>query len=498
MLAIVPARRGSKGVPRKALRTVGGIPMILRTLRTVEASKTAERLIVSTDCPEIKSFCQLRGYEVLRRPDELGADDVPIMDVARHAVGEIGWTGTAGIFQPTCPLLEARTVRAVVEEYNRRQLDWAITVASDPHIHWGWNPLPHLLTPRAQRQELDVFCESGAVQLFNVGCDDPREGTIEIPPREALDIDTHDDLMLAERLCSLRNIHFVVLMGDRVGTGHFHRSLALAQALSHHNISWEWRGDPPPWAVERVPYPAESDGPVDVLIFDCLRPGVSEVLEARANGVKVVALEDESGDHVADLTVNDMLDPEHLEYAVLRSEFLSLPEHELRDEANRVLVTFGGTDPANLVERCLHILGDIDITTFGEQARSHFISGYGQPSGMDITLVTPGQDVRVAALMRGADVVLTSQGRTVLEAAAAGVPCISIAANERENRHARIPGVTYLGLHSTVTDDQIGHAVSCTLADRHLREENAQAAREAVDGRGLDRLVRRVEELVAE
>lgn len=480
MLAIIPARKGSKGVPGKALRTVAGVPLILKTLRTVQASGVATQIVVSTDCPDIEAFCNLRGFDVRRRPDELGDDDVPIMDVALDAVETLDWTGTAAIFQPTCPLLTPQTVRCVVDEFQRRQLDWAITASPDPHIHWGGDPLPYALTPRVQRQELDVFVESGAVQLFNVGCEDPREGIIEIPQREALDIDTPEDLMLAEALSAIKNIHFVVLMGERVGTGHFHRSIALAASLSHHNISWEWRGDPPPWAIARVPYPCKPDtGPVEVLVFDCLSPGQSEVLEARSNGVKVIALEDESGDDVADLIVNDMLDPDHVKYAVLRPEFLCLPERTESDSAHRVLVTFGGTDPANLADRCADLLNPLlNDNPFATVERLH-----------------RGQ--HVADMMRRADVVVTSQGRTVLEAAACGVPCISIAANERENRHIRIPGVTYLGLHSTVTDDQIRHAVRTTLADRHLREENAAAARRAVDGRGLERLVRLIEGVIA-
>lgn len=475
MLAIIPARRGSQGVPGKALRTVGGRPLILRTLETVKASGVATKIVVSTDCPEIESFCSLRGFDVIRRPDELGLDDVAIMDVALHAVEHEKWTGTAAIFQPTCPLLKPATVRCVVDEFHRRNLDWAITAAPDPHIHWSTDPLPCLLTPRNQRQNLDVAVESGAVQIFNVGVGDPREGIIQIPPREALDIDTQDDMMLAERLCSLKNIHFVVLMGERVGTGHFHRSIALANSLSHHNISWEWRGDPPPWAVDRVPYPeAPTDGPVEVLIFDCLSPGESEVLEARSNGVKVVVLEDESGTDVADLVVNDMLDPEHVKYAVLRPEFLGLPERaqtEIPMQNGRVLATFGGTDPAGLTSRVVSAIDNAAMV--------------GLPYGS------------MADSMRRADLVITSQGRTVLEAAACGVPCISIAANERENRHIRIPGVTYLGLHSTVTDDQIRHAVQTTLRDVHLRTENARAARSCVDGRGLERLVRLIEETIS-
>ena len=105
MLAVIPARGGSRGIPDKALQLVGGKPLILRTVETVEAAAFAERIVVTTDCPQIAGFCKLRGIEVLDRPSELAADDVPLAPVIDHAVQALGWAGSVAVFQPTCPLL---------------------------------------------------------------------------------------------------------------------------------------------------------------------------------------------------------------------------------------------------------------------------------------------------------------------------------------------------------------------------------------------------------
>ena len=476
MLALIPARAGSVGVPAKALRTVAGVPMILRTLRTVEASGVATRILVSTDCPNIASFCELRGFEVLHRPPMLATDDVPLIDVARHAAKETGWSGTLGIFQPTCPLLTAQTIREVVAEYRDRGLEWAITATRAPHIYWH-DGVP--VTERRQRQDLHIMRESGAVQLMErVDPIDGRMspiGTIEIHPHEAVDVDTYDDLRLAEELCSRRRIHFVVLMGDRVGTGHYHRSRTLAESLAHHAVSWEWREGAPDWARAQIPYPETPDGRPDLVIFDCLDPGAHNVAAHHAAGSTVVALETEGADLPGCLAIDDMGRVEDMRYAILRPEFLCLPERDHREGASRVLLTFGGTDPAKLRERCARVL-------------------FGVP---DVRQVVPGGHVQMAAELRWADVVVTSQGRTVYEAAACGTPCIAIAANDREARHMRIPGVTYLGLHATVTDDQIRQTVRATLGDVNLRAENARMAAAMIDGRGLDRMVRRIEGMLA-
>ncbi len=474
LLAVIPARANSKGLPGKALRTVGGIPMILRTLRTVEESGVADRIVVSTDGPEIAAFCRLRGYEVIDRPAELAEDDVPVIEPVRHAVGQLGWTDDVAIFQPTCPLLTPKTVQGCYKEWQRLNYDWGITTTADSHIHW-YDGKP--FGDRRNRQyETLLLRESGAVQFmcssFLTSEGNGKRGNIAISGREALDIDTPDDLLLAEKLSRTAKIGFVVAAGERVGSGHYHRSKALAAALSHHEVSWNWRGDPPDWA--EIDLPAIPDHP-DVIIFDCLSVVPGEIYQAWMSGARTVVLEDEGAlQHAApvDLLVNDMLDPADLRYAILRSEFRCLPERDQREDSDEVLVTFGGTDPSKLEDRVGRLIAHLT-----------------NPDDLD-------PDEPMSKRMRSAGLVVTGQGRTVLEAAACGTPCISIAANEREARHIRLPGVTYLGLHTAVTDDQIRHAVRSTLDDRELRVENAAAASKMIDGRGLDRLVHRIEGLL--
>lgn len=479
LLAVVPARKASKGIPGKALRTVGGVPMVLRTLRAVEESGIAAEVHVSTDSREIASFCGLRGYRVIDRPAELAGDDVPLIDVARHAAE--GWTGSVGIFQPTCPLVQPQTLRQIYDEWRASPHDWAITAIDDHHIYWHEGEPIGDRVNRQLRQALKR--ETGAAQFFAPGALDPgvepARGTLWIPAGEALDVDESTDLVLAERLVTNAHIHFIVAMGPDVGTGHFHRSFALARALDHHRVSWQWRGAPPDWAseeIERCYWP--FDGRADIVIFDRLAPLEEELLHARQSGSRVVVLEDETevSRRYADLLVNALLDPADLRYADLRSEFLCLPGREHADAGEHVLVTFGGTDPAGLGKRCARVLPAV--------------------TGAGLHVVEPTADVHMAAELREADLCVTGQGRTVLEAAACETPCISVAANEREARHIRLPGVTYLGLHSTVTDDALRHAVATTLKSRALREEMAHAAHAAVDGRGLDRLVRRIEDLL--
>src|SRR5215207_6350228 len=86
-LAIIPARGGSKGVPRKNLRLLGGRPLIQWSILAAQSARTLDRFIVSTDDPEIADAARSLGAEVpFLRPAEFAQDDTPDLPVFRHAL----------------------------------------------------------------------------------------------------------------------------------------------------------------------------------------------------------------------------------------------------------------------------------------------------------------------------------------------------------------------------------------------------------------------------
>lgn len=486
LLAVVPARGGSRGIPLKVLQPVNGVPLVLHTLALVKAANVAKRTVVSTEDSYIASVVEAHGHEVLKRPPELAADGTPLIDVANEVVERLHWKGTVAIFQPTCPLLSVTTIRRVVDQFRTTDYDWAITTHKSPHIYWQEG---ECCTPRVNRQELDehlsvMHRETGAIQLMTpefAHKQHGRVGTIEIDAAEALDIDTPEDLAIARMRLGRRSIAFRVLMSPRYGTGHFWRALALADALSHHDIYWEWEGEPEGWARQMVEQRGWHDVPAgfwpDLWVYDCLDATRREIANVHAQGAKVVAFEDENGGaRHADLVVNELYDHGDLHgprYAVFRPEFMGLTPLPIAEKGEKVLVTFGGSDPAGLNQH------------YAAHLRAYC---------RELRVAERG--VSMAKQMRWADLVVTGQGRTVGEAAMCGVPVLSIAVNDRESHHARIPGVQYMGLHATLADHQVGQAVGRLLADRMLREEMVQRARACVDGRGLQRIVRRIEDLL--
>src|SRR5262249_31749395 len=86
-LALVPARGGSKGLPGKTVRRLAGLPLIVHSLRLAAACPEVDRVVVSTDSPEIAEVARSAGAEVpFLRPAELARDDTPMLPVMVHAL----------------------------------------------------------------------------------------------------------------------------------------------------------------------------------------------------------------------------------------------------------------------------------------------------------------------------------------------------------------------------------------------------------------------------
>ena len=164
MLAIVPARGGSKGVPRKNLRNVAGKPLILWTLDTLSRVRGITRIVVSTEDAEIAGVVRVHGYEVVDRPPRLARDDATVAEVAEYTTALLGWTGPVGVFQPTSPTLTADSITAAIAEFHRGGWSSLCSVVPDTKLRWDEHgPLYH---SRVNRQSLDPeWRETGGIQL---------------------------------------------------------------------------------------------------------------------------------------------------------------------------------------------------------------------------------------------------------------------------------------------------------------------------------------------
>jgi spore coat polysaccharide biosynthesis predicted glycosyltransferase SpsG len=347
-----------------------------------------------------------------------------------------------------------------------------------------------------------------------------RHLLFETDPDESLDIDTTDDLVEARRRLEQGTVVFRVRATQRLGSGHVHHCLQLADELADQRLRFLLK-DCDPFVAEMLDahgyaWREETDLVADlealdhggghgrVVVNDVLDTDERDVLLERQAGWTVVNIEDLGpGARLADWVVNALYPLNHgagphvvtgPRYATLRAEFRNVPEKTVRARPERVLVTFGGTDPGQLAPRCARLLAD------AVDAELRVVVGPGAaemsfPPGVQVL-----RHVRsMAAEMLAADLVLTSAGRTVYEAAATGTPVAVLAQGARDATHSHLDfnsGVVFLGIGPLTDDRHIVEVVRRLLGDHELRTELSERLRTSIDGLGAARIAARIRSML--
>ncbi|MCI0336614.1 MAG: acylneuraminate cytidylyltransferase family protein [Acidobacteria bacterium] len=170
VLGLIPARSGSKGVPRKNLKLLWGKPLLEYTAEAAHASSRLSRVILSTEDEEIAEAGRRCGLEVpFLRPVELARDKTPMLPVAQHALRTLEAEGDTFdalcLLQPTNPLRRPEDIDQCIELLGRNDVDAVVTVLPVPdeyNPHWVYfSDADGLLrlstgesTPISRRQEL--------------------------------------------------------------------------------------------------------------------------------------------------------------------------------------------------------------------------------------------------------------------------------------------------------------------------------------------------------
>lgn len=220
LLAVIPARGGSKGLPRKNLRPLAGLPLIGHSIKLAELCPEIGRTVVSTDDEEIAAVARELGAEVLRRPAELARDETPMLPVLRHALEAAG----GGyefllLLDPTAPIRLPEDVAAAHARLLRSPGADGVVSVSEPEFSPIWQCvverdglMEHLVSDGARyerRQDVPrVLRINGAVYIWRTEFlrREPehwlrgRHVLYETPAARALDIDEEWELERCEAL----------------------------------------------------------------------------------------------------------------------------------------------------------------------------------------------------------------------------------------------------------------------------------------------------------
>ena len=215
--ALIPARKGSKGIKKKNIKEFCGKPLIQWTLNSALESKYIDQVIVSTDCDQIASLAVKSGAEVpYIRPPNLSSDTANMIDVVLDLLNKFPKIEDLLLLQPTSPLRDINDINGIIEERQKYKSESAVSIvrsSNHPSLMFKLdkkNKLTSFLKKfkHVNRQSLEqTFSLNGAMYLATrtflfreksfIG--DDTLGYL-MPPERSLDIDNSFDWSLGEFL----------------------------------------------------------------------------------------------------------------------------------------------------------------------------------------------------------------------------------------------------------------------------------------------------------
>lgn len=489
ILAVIPARAGSKGIPNKNIRIIGGHPLIYYAINNALNSKYITDVVVTTDSPEVTIIASQMGAKCKQRDASLCGDDIALDAVVADAVDtSIDWDYIVTM-QPTSPTLKVETLDKAITYAVEKNLDTLISAINAPHLSWGekdGKKTPNY-TERLNRQFLPpCYNETGAFVISKASVVTPKTrigknvDVFEVPENESLDIDTFADLQNAALMLNSSKVAIYVNGNNTRGTGHIYRALEVADEFytkpdiyydsnqtdkklfgktTHTLISVNGIAE----LFERC-----KEEQYDIFINDILTTSIDYMIGLKSvlPNAKIINFEDDGeGALKADLVFNALYHEHSLphiytgeKYYISGKTFMFYSPIEIKKQVERVFIGFGGADPQNYSDRLLRIISKPDYKSY------NFVVVLGKAKdNIDILMdynkyenIQVLHDVsNMPELMTTCDIGITSRGRTGYELALLGIPSIAMAQNKREEKHGFISnenGFSYIGLNP---DDEV-------------------------------------------
>jgi N-acylneuraminate cytidylyltransferase len=215
VVAIIPARGGSKRLPRKNILPFAGVPLLVHSIRQAKVVHLIARTIVSTDDVEIATIAERAGAQVIMRPAELSHDHATTASALRHVLGVLAAKGERAdvvvTLQPNCPLRPPALLRRAIALFLKETPDSVVSVTESRHklgaVRGGYFEPQYKTGMRSQDMNAQ-FYENGIVYVSRADMIAEREDlfgermlALETEPLYALgDIDTPLDFEVAEFL----------------------------------------------------------------------------------------------------------------------------------------------------------------------------------------------------------------------------------------------------------------------------------------------------------
>lgn len=489
ILAVIPARAGSKGIPNKNIRIIGGHPLIYYSIKNALNSEMITDVVISTDSPEVRIIADQMGAQCKWRDASLCGDAVTLDAVIADAIPTDKEYDYVVTMQPTSPTLEVETLDKAIKYAIDNDLDTVISAINAPHLSWGekdGKKVPNY-EKRLNRQYLPpCYLETGAfvVSKRSVVTPESRIGAkvdvYEVSEREAVDVDTFEDLKSVASLLNKQKVAIYVNGNNKRGIGHIYRALEIADEFF---VKPDIYYDVNQTDVKVFGKTTHTLKPVNgiaelyeickrenytVFVNDILTTSIDYMIGLRSvlPNAKIINFEDDGeGAQKADLIFNALYHDAEVpqmyageKFYICGKTFTFYEPIKIKEKVERVFIAFGGADPQNYSDRLLNIVCKPEYKDY------HFIVVLGRAKyNVDQLLefnkyenIEVLYDVHnMPELMTSCDIAYTSRGRTGYELCLLGIPSIAMAQNHREEKHGFVcneNGFNYIGLNP---DDEI-------------------------------------------
>lgn len=217
VVAVIPARAGSRGVRDKNVQPVGGVPLIARAVAAAQATRLIDLVAVSTDGAAIAAVAREAGAEIIDRPAELASSTASSESALLHALDELESRGIRAdvlvFIQATSPFIDPADLEFAITRILTDESDVVLAAAESHAFLWrmtdaGAQGVNHDASFRPRRQDREVqYLETGAFYVMRVDGFRAagfrffgRVGIAVTDERHSIEIDTPDQLALADAL----------------------------------------------------------------------------------------------------------------------------------------------------------------------------------------------------------------------------------------------------------------------------------------------------------
>lgn len=506
ILAVIPARAGSKGIPNKNIRIIDGRPLIYYSINNALNSRYITDVIVTTDSEPVRIVATQMGARYKKRDTSLCGDDVTLDSVIYDAIPkEEDWDYIITM-QPTSPTLKTETLDSAIEYAIKNNLDTVISAINAPHLSWRvqeGKKVPNY-KKRLNRQYLPpCYTETGAfvISKYDVVTSKTRIGKkidiYEVSEQESQDIDTFNDLISVISTMQSQKVAIYVNGNNKRGVGHIYRALEIADefytkpdiyfdvnqtdrnifGFTTHNLI-------PVNGIAELFEKCKKEK-YTIFINDILTTSIDYMIGLRSvlPHAKIVNFEDDGeGILKADLVFNALYSNTDLKqvyagekYYIASKTFMFYDPININENVKNVFIAFGGADPQNYSDRLLSMISkdkykNYKFTVVLGRAKKNVeeLLKYNSYSNIEVLY----DIANMPELMTKCDIAITSRGRTGYELAMLGIPSIAMAQNKREEKHGFVcdeNGFDYIGLNPT---DEVIEASLCMFLN--MKKESRQ------------------------